>query len=95
MAFVLSDGKDLSKFATEQTTAPSWSAWNPGSFTSYSYAKFGPLFYLLSAFFIEPLYQRLAAVILFMVRVPVLSEQMQLVEPRVSTASKFLQSTFF
>ena len=29
-----------------------------------------------------------------MVRVPVLSEQMQLVEPRVSTASRFLQSTF-
>lgn len=31
---------------------------------------------------------------MFMVRVPVLSEQMQLVEPSVSTASRFLQSTF-
>lgn len=37
----------------------------------------------------------LAAVILFMVKVPVLSEQMQLVDPRVSTASKFLHRTFF
>jgi len=37
----------------------------------------------------------LAAVILFMVRVPVLSEQMQLVAPRVSTASKNLTKTFF
>lgn len=42
-----------------------------------------------------PLYQRLEAVILFMVKVPVLSEQIQLVEPKVSTESKFLQRTFF
>ena len=33
--------------------------------------------------------------ILFWVRVPVLSEQMQEVEPRVSTDSKFLTSTIF
>jgi len=49
---------------------------------------------LLSAFFIDPLYHKLAAVILFIVKVPVLSEQIQLVDPRVSTASKFLQRTF-
>lgn len=54
----------------------------------------GPFFYLLSAFFIEPLYHKLAAVILFIVKVPVLSEQIQLVDPSVSTASRFLQSTF-
>lgn len=43
----------------------------------------------------RPLYHKLAAVILFIVKVPVLSEQMQLVDPKVSTASKFLQRTFF
>ena len=42
----------------------------------------------------RPLYHKLAAVILFIVKVPVLSEQMQLVDPRVSTASRFLQRTF-
>ena len=36
-----------------------------------------------------------AAIILFMVSVPVLSEQMQVVEPRVSTAWSFLARTFF
>ena len=36
----------------------------------------------------------LAAVILFMVSVPVLSEQMQLVAPKVSTASRNLTTTF-
>jgi hypothetical protein len=36
----------------------------------------------------------LDAVILFIVRVPVLSEQMQLVDPKVYTASKFLHNTF-
>jgi len=94
MALILYAGNDLSKLATEQMTAASCKDWNPGSLTSYSYAKFGPLFSLLSAFFIEPLYHKLAAVILFIVKVPVLSEQIQLVEPRVSTASRFLQSTF-
>lgn len=48
----------------------------------------------MSAFFIEPLYQRFAAVILFIVKVPVLSEQMQLVDPSVYTALRLLQSTF-
>ncbi len=67
---------------------------NPGSAELYSYWKLGPFFYLLSAFFIEPLYHILAAVILFMVKVPVLSEHMQLVEPKVYTASKFLHNTF-
>ena len=35
-----------------------------------------------------------AAVILFIVKVPVLSEQMQLVAPKVSTASKYFTNTF-
>lgn len=41
-----------------------------------------------------PLYHKFVAVILFWVRVPVLSEQIQLVDPRVSTASSFLHNTF-
>lgn len=38
---------------------------------------------------------RWATVILFWVRVPVLSEQMMEVEPSVSTASRFLTRQFF
>ena len=41
-----------------------------------------------------PLYQMFDAVILFIVRVPVLSEQMQLVAPRVYTASRNFTKTF-
>lgn len=36
-----------------------------------------------------------STVMTFWVRVPVLSEQMQEVEPRVSTASRFFTKTFF
>jgi len=36
----------------------------------------------------------LAAIILFMVKVPVLSEQMQVVQPNVYTACRFLANTF-
>ena len=39
--------------------------------------------------------QTLAMVILLMVNVPVLSEQMQLVDPNVSTESNFFTNTFF
>ena len=39
--------------------------------------------------------KRWETVILFWVRVPVLSEQMQEVEPRVSTDSIFFTSTYF
>lgn len=42
----------------------------------------------------DPLYHKLAAVILFIVKVPVLSEQIQLVDPKVYTASRFLHRTF-
>mmetsp|Transcript_88069 Transcript_88069/g.179921 ORF Transcript_88069/g.179921 Transcript_88069/m.179921 type:complete len:392 (-) Transcript_88069:650-1825(-) len=40
-------------------------------------------------------YTRLAKVIMFWVRVPVLSEQMQVVEPKVSTPSMFFTSTIW
>ena len=66
----------------------------PGSLLSYSYKKLAPLFCLFSALQSFPLYQILEAVILFIVKVPVLSEQMQLDEPNVSTASKNLTKTF-
>ena len=42
-----------------------------------------------------PEYITCAAIILFMVSVPVLSEQMQVVQPSVSTACNFFASTFF
>ena len=42
-----------------------------------------------------PLSHKCATVILFWVRVPVLSEQMTLVEPKVSTPSKFFTRQFF
>ena len=41
-----------------------------------------------------PSYHKFSTVILFWVRVPVLSEQIHEVEPKVSTASKFLTKTF-
>ena len=50
---------------------------------------------MLLALQILPSYIILAAIILFIVSVPVLSEQMQVVEPRVSTACSFLARTFF
>lgn len=49
----------------------------------------------MAALKILPLYRRLAAIILFIVKVPVLSEQIQVVQPKVSTACKLLASTFF
>ena len=39
-------------------------------------------------------YHKFSTVIIFYVKVPVLSEQIQLVDPRVSTDSKFLTKTF-
>ena len=50
---------------------------------------------MLAALKIFPLYKRLAAIILFIVKVPVLSEQIHVVQPNVSTACKLLASTFF
>ena len=41
------------------------------------------------------LYQRCSTVILFYVKVPVLSEQIHDVEPKVSTPSRFFTNTFF
>lgn len=74
--------------------ALSWRDWNPLSLRSYSYAKFFPSFCRLLALKIFPPYHKWAAIILFIVRVPVLSEQMQVVHPRVYTAWRFLASTF-
>ena len=42
-----------------------------------------------------PLYQRWDTVMTFWVKVPVLSEQIHEVDPRVSTDSRFLTRTFF
>lgn len=49
---------------------------------------------MLSAQEILLLHQKWQTVILFWVSVPVLSEQIMEVEPRVSTASKFLTKQF-
>lgn len=91
----LSAGKDESKFATDPTTATYCKVLNPGSLGSYSYRKLAPFFCLFSALQSFPLYQTFEAVILFIVKVPVLSEQIQLVAPKVSTASKNFTKTFF
>ena len=66
---------------------------NVGSATSYSYSIF-PCFSLFNARLFIPSYHTFSTVILFYVSVPVLSEQIQLVEPNVSTASKFFTKTF-
>ena len=81
--------------ATEQMTAHYRRALKPGSYSSYSNLKPGSYFCLLLALHILPSYMMLAAIILFIVSVPVLSEQMQVVDPRVSTAWSFLARTFF
>jgi len=60
----------------------------------YSKGYVGSSFCLLAALKILPSYIKLAAIILFIVRVPVLSEQIQVVHPKVSTACRFLASTF-
>lgn len=88
-------GADLSNMATEQTTAHSCKALNPGSVRLYQNGYEGNSFWRLAALNILPLYIRLAAIILFIVRVPVLSEQIQVVQPKVQTACRFLASTFF
>jgi hypothetical protein len=60
---------------------------------SYSYSKSAPFISLLCPLLTYPSNQRFSTVILFWVKVPVLSEQIHEVEPKVSTASKFLTKT--
>lgn len=88
-------GGDGSKMATEHTTAHYCRALKPGSSSLYQYLKLGNYFCLLFALQILPSYIMFAAIILFIVRVPVLSEHIQVVEPKVSTACSFLARTFF
>lgn len=88
-------GGEGSKIATEHTTAHSCKALKEGWLMSYWNGYVGSSFCLLAALNTWPSYIRFAAIILFMVKVPVLSEQMQVVLPNVSTACKFLASTFF
>ncbi len=83
----------ISNLASEQIIAVWWRHLKDGSSTSYSYSKSLPLTYLLWPLLTSPSYQRFSTVILFWVKVPVLSEQMHDVEPSVSTASKFLTKT--
>ena len=60
---------------------------------SYSYSKSAPFSYRLTARTTLPSYHMFSTVILFWVRVPVLSEQMHEVDPSVSTASRFFTRT--
>lgn len=79
--------------ASDVIMVQSWRSLNVGSDGSYSYSYL-PCFCLFKArLFIES-YQMFSTVILFYVSVPVLSEQIQLVDPKVSTASKFFTSTY-
>lgn len=74
--------------------AQSCKSLNVGSLVSYSYSVFLPCLSLFKATLFNPSYQTFATVILFYVKVPVLSEQIQLVDPSVSTASKFFTRTY-
>jgi hypothetical protein len=89
----LTSSYETSNLAYEQIIAVWCRILKEGSSISYSYSKVGPFSYLFWPLLTSPSYHKFYTVILFWVKVPVLSEQMQEVEPRVSTAYKFLTST--